>query len=103
MGRADWIRRGGRSYRQLESEGWLLPVVEAHLRYLQPARYDDLLDIEAGPEDLRAASVRFSYRLLRSSDGELLCEGYTLHACLGSDGKVRRFSDELLAMLHPHP
>jgi acyl-CoA thioester hydrolase len=76
-------------------------VVEVQARYRQPARYDDLIDIDAGPEELRAASVRFKYRLVRASDKELLCEGHTIHACLGVDRKVRRFPEELAKLLRP--
>jgi acyl-CoA thioester hydrolase len=103
IGRAEWLRLRGRPYKELEQAGFLLPVVEAHLRYKEPARYDDLVDVFGGPSDLRAASVKFSYQLRRSGDQTLLCEGYTLHACLGRDLKVRRFPDELVRLFHPSP
>src|SRR5678815_438277 len=45
VGRAEWIRAIGRSYRDLEAEGLMLPVVEAHVRYRAPARYDDVVVI----------------------------------------------------------
>ena len=79
----------------------MLPVVEAHLRYLAPARYDDIISIEVDVEDVRAASASFKYMIRRAGDGVALCEGKTRHACLGSDGKLRRFPDYLLKMLHP--
>ena len=101
VGRAEWLRQHGRPYKELESLGHWLPVVEAHLRYREPARYDDILEIEAEADDLRAASVRFNYIIRRSGDGAVLCEGYTLHACLGPDGRVSRFPDDLLALLRP--
>jgi acyl-CoA thioester hydrolase len=103
IGRAEWLRQRGRPYKELESAGYLLPVVEAHLRYKEPARYDDIVDIQGGPTELRAASVKFGYALRRASDGALLCEGWTLHACLSPEGKVRRFPDELLSLFHPDP
>jgi acyl-CoA thioester hydrolase len=101
VGRAEWIRMHGRPYKEIEASGVMLPVIEAHLRYREPARYDDLLEIDAEADDLRAASVRFNYVIRRASDGAVLCEGYTLHACLGPDGRVSRFPDELLALLRP--
>ena len=101
MGRAEWIRKRGRPYKQIEADGFLLPVVEAHLRYKEPARYDDLLSIEVETEDVRAATVTFKYAIRRSADAVLLCEGWTKHACLGKDGKLRRFPDGLLRLLHP--
>jgi acyl-CoA thioester hydrolase len=101
IGRAEWLRGQGRSYREIERAGYQMPVVEAHLRYREPARYDDLIDIETGTDDLRAASVKFKYAIRRHPEGLLLCEGYTIHACLDGEGRVRRFPDELLAMLRP--
>jgi acyl-CoA thioester hydrolase len=101
IGRAEFIRARGRSYKEIEASGFRLPVVEATLRYKEPARYDDLLDIEATPDDVRAATVTFRYAIRRASDGVLLCEGTTRHACLGADDKLRRFPDDLLAMLRP--
>jgi len=101
QGRAEWIRQRGRSYKQIEDEGFRLPVVEAHLSYRLPARYDDILSIEVAVEDVRAATVQFKYQIVRAGDGSLLCEGWTRHACLGSDGKPKRFPDHLVALLRP--
>jgi acyl-CoA thioester hydrolase len=101
MGRAEWIRKRGRSYKQIEADGFMLPVVEAHLNYKSPGRYDDILSIEVEVEDVRAASVVFKYAIRRAGDGQILCEGWTRHACLGSDGKLRRFPDDIVAMLRP--
>lgn len=101
IGRAEWIRARGRAYKDIEASGYRLPVVEAQLRYKEPARYDDLLSIEAVTDDVRAASLKFRYAIRRAADGVLLCEGSTTHACLGPDNKLRRFPDDLLAMLRP--
>ena len=101
LGRAEWIRQRGKSYKRIEEEGYRLPVVEAHLQYKESARYDDILDIHARVEELRAASLTFAYVIRRAGDGASLCEGYTRHACIGADGKLRRFPDELLALLRP--
>lgn len=103
IGRAEWLRQRGRAYKELEKAGYMLPVIEAHLRYRQPARYDDLVDIAGGPTEIRAASVKFEYQLRRGGDGLVLCEGWTQHACLSLDGKVRRFPDDLVALFSPDP
>jgi acyl-CoA thioester hydrolase len=98
IGRAEWLRQHGRPYKELEALGHLLPVVEAHLRYREPARYDDIVEIQGGPTEVKAASLTFSYALKRERDGALLCEGWTTHACLSADGKLKRLPDELLAL-----
>ena len=44
-GRTEWLREQGLSYRECEAKGWLLPLIESGCKYLQPARYDDLIEI----------------------------------------------------------
>ena len=100
-GRAEWIRKRGKPYKRIEEEGSMLPVVEAFLKFREPARYDDLLDIEVSVEEVRSASLVFRYAIKRAGDGAVLCEGTTKHACIGKDGKLRRFTDELALLLRP--
>lgn len=99
IGRAEWLRRAGQSYKEMEAGGLLLPLIEAHLRYREPARYDDVIDITGGVAELRAASVKFEYKLRREADGVLLCEGWTTHACLSPDGKVKRLPEDFLRLV----
>jgi acyl-CoA thioester hydrolase len=79
----------------MEARGLYLPVVEARLRYRQPARYDEEITIEVRPVELRSRSVRFGYRVLRGDD--LLVDGETTHVLTGDDGKPRAFPPEILA------
>ena len=96
--RNEFIRAKGLRYRDFEAEhGLLLPVVEAAVQYKQPARYDDLLTVEISLTEVRRASARFGYRILRGE--ELLVTGHTVHACVGLDGRVQRMPKELLARL----
>jgi acyl-CoA thioester hydrolase len=57
-----------------------LPVVEATVRYLKPARLDDLLDVRCWVSERRRASFRFAYEILNEA-GEAVATGATLHAC----------------------
>lgn len=97
--RAEWLRAQGYDYRSFEKGGHFLPVIEAHVRYRAPARYDDLLAIDIHPIEPRAASVRFEYTLRRDGESEALAEGYTVHACVGREGRPCRFPPEILALL----
>jgi acyl-CoA thioester hydrolase len=96
--RNEFIRAKGLRYRDFEAKyGLRLPVIEAHVSYKQPARYDDLVTIEISLGEVRRASARFDYRLLRGE--ELLATGHTMHACVDLEGRVRRMPQELLARL----
>ncbi|HSN91934.1 MAG TPA: thioesterase family protein [Anaeromyxobacteraceae bacterium] len=97
-GRTEFIRAKGLRYRDFEERyGLLLPVAEAKVTYRAPARYDDLLTVETTLVEARRASARFEYRIVR--DGEVVAVGHTIHACVGSDGRVRRLPGDLLERL----
>ena len=97
-GRNEFIRARGLRYRDFEDQFRLmLPVVEAHVSYRAPARYDDLLTVETSIEEVRRASARFGYRIVR--DDELVATGHTVHACIDLEGRVKRLPPELLARL----
>lgn len=82
--RAALLRSVGFGGADLDRWGVGFPVVEAHCRYLQPAHYEDLLDVVVEITEVRAASLRFEYRVERGDDR--IAEGYTRHACVSSDG-----------------
>ena len=83
----------GRSYKDLEAWGVAMPVIEAHCDYKRPAHYEDLLVVDVEVSQLRGASVRFSYRVLRGDT--LLAQGYTRHAVIGTDGRPRALPQEM--------
>jgi acyl-CoA thioester hydrolase len=85
--RAAYWRSLGKSYKDLESWGVALPVVEAHCNYRRPAHYEDLLAVDVRVSELRGASLRFAYQVHRGD--ELLADGHTRHAVIGPDGRPR--------------
>jgi len=89
IGRVELLRLKGMAYRDLTHRGIHLPVTRAEVRYLTPARYDDVLVIHAGIRELKRASVSFEYRIERD-DGTRLAEGSTTHAFTDDDGRVVR-------------
>ncbi len=98
-GRTEILRTHGASYRELEEQGYILPVVECHTRYKASARYDDLLIVETSVQDVKKMSCRFNHRITRADDQRLLVKGYTIHACVDLQGKLTRFPDYFLEKL----
>jgi acyl-CoA thioester hydrolase len=98
-GRVELLRRLGKPYQEFEAEGLYFPVREAFCRYWLPARFDDVLRLATVIEEVGGASIRFGYRMTRESDEVLIAEGYTLHACVDTTGKVRRLPLEARKML----
>ncbi|HTO90905.1 MAG TPA: thioesterase family protein [Candidatus Sulfotelmatobacter sp.] len=103
IGRAEMLRSLGTTYRDVERGGTLLPVLEAHCRYHEGARYDERVVIETGVAELHRASVRFGYRIVRENDGELLANGSTLHCFLGREGRAGRPPEALQKLLEAAP
>ena len=91
--RAAYWRDLGKSYKDLEAWGIALPVIEAHCTYRRSAHYEDLLIVDVHVSELRGASLRFAYRVERGAD--LLAEGYTRHAVIGTDGRPRALPQAL--------
>ena len=96
--RNEWIRALGLSYAEIESKGILLPVMEVSVRYLKPARYDDLLEIPVRVEHTRV-KVRFDYLVHRLGDPATLALGHTVHACVNREGRPTRAPEWLLTRL----
>ena len=90
IGRADLLRQRGWSYREMEADGVSLPVVEAHCEYKQPARYDDELEVRTTGSMVSPVRLRFDYNVVRSADGTILANGYTVHASLNRSGRLCR-------------
>jgi acyl-CoA thioester hydrolase len=103
VGRVDFMRAHGLSYKQMElEEGCMIAVVEASARYRSPARYDEELVIETQLTAVRGSVIRFGYKVVRPVDGMLLCEGHTVHVVVGRDMKARRLPERYAALLTAH-
>ncbi len=94
-GRVELMRKLGMAYRELTGMGIHLPVTEATVRYLAPARYDDIIDIHAEVRGFRRASITFGYRIGRGN-GTLLADGFTVHAFTDDEGKIVRVPGSFL-------
>ena len=95
VGRADWLRSLGWTYREMESEGIILPVIEAHCEYQRPSRYDDEMEVRTEGRMLSAARVEFSYTVVRRGDQQVTASGRTVHAALDASGRPRRLPDRI--------
>ena len=98
--RNEWIRALGLTYAQIESHGIMLPVMDCAIRYLRPARYDDLLEIPVSVTHTRVR-IRFDYVVHREGESAALCQGHTVHACVNQQGRPTRAPDWLIEALKP--
>lgn len=98
VGRSDFCRECGFSYRELEKEEHaFLAVAEANCRYLAPARYDDEILVETELTRVKSRVVEFTYRI--KCGAALLAEGRTVHVVIGADGRPRSMPERYLDAL----
>ncbi len=90
VGRTEWLRQSGLSYAQCETQGLLLPLVEAHVRYQGRARYDDLLRVSVRAQMEGRASVKFAVHIVHEGSQAPVAEGWTVHAVVNAEGKPMR-------------
>ena len=95
VGRTDWLRHHGWTYRDMERDGFRLPVIEVSCRYLAPARYDDELEVYTRAALVTPVRVRFDYEVRLAGDGPIAATGHTVHAVLGASGKPCRVPDRV--------
>ena len=99
VGRSQYCRDCGFSYREMERESGLFMIVaEARCRYKTPARYEDDLTIKSRATEVTRRTLRFAYEIHRD-DGALVATGETLHVLINAAGRPSSFPDKYLALL----
>ena len=97
VSRVHWLRRRGITYRDWAASGLHLPVVDASCKYLKPAFFDDVLHVHATADEMRTASLRFSYVIYRGE--ERVAEGMTRHACVNAEHRPIRMPPAVVDVL----
>ncbi|AEE97041.1 acyl-CoA thioesterase [Mahella australiensis] len=102
-GRTDFLASLGRSYGQMEKDGFLLPLLESHCVYKKPAYYEDRLIIRTYVKEIKGVRITFGYRVLKQPEQVLIAEGYTVHAFVNKDMKpinVKKIDKNLYNLLY---
>lgn len=99
VGRTDLLRHAGWSYREMETDGYALPVIEAHCTYRESAKYDDELEVRTTGAMLSPVRVQFTYEIVRPADEATLVTGTTVHATLDRAGRPCRLPERVRAVL----
>lgn len=94
--RIAWMRANGLSYRDIEASGTMMPVVEVHIQYRRPARFDDVLELTTTAAAGGPSRVVFSTVVSRA--GEQLASGEVTVAAVDKGGKPVRIPDEVKAL-----
>jgi len=76
VGRAEMMREHGLTYKQIEENGYYMPVSETFVKYKSPAFYDELLEIETKVEKLPRLKVHIDHQIKSAERDVLVAEGY---------------------------
>lgn len=99
VGRTEWLRETGWTYREMETGGLGLPVIEAHCEYKVGVRYDDELEVRTRARLVSPARLAFDYRVVRTADEVVMAVGHTVHATVGQGGRPVRLPARVKELL----
>jgi acyl-CoA thioester hydrolase len=99
VGRGAWCRDRGFDYADIERMGFMLPCVEAHLKYRGEVKYDQIIHINTWVSEIRRAAIRFDYTVTNPETGVLCTEGYTWHVLMSTARKAVSIPPDIREML----
>ncbi len=79
MGRVEWLRHRGISYKKLEESGIILPVISLNINFKKSALYDDLITVETILKKIPSVKIEFDYKIYNEK-GEILITANTVLA-----------------------
>ncbi|MFY0599556.1 MAG: acyl-CoA thioesterase [Cyclobacteriaceae bacterium] len=102
VARVEALRKIGFSYKEMEDEGVGMPVLDLHIKYHQPARYDDLLTVKLKIPEMPRARILFTYEVL-NQEGKLINTGETTLVFMNMEsGKPVRMPQTLNNLMKPY-
>jgi acyl-CoA thioester hydrolase len=100
VGRTELLREAGHSYAEFERDRALrLTVVEAHVNYHVPGRYDELVRVESWIEALRRVRFTVRHRISSEERGCVLATGHIGLACVANDGRICAIPEDVRGAL----
>lgn len=87
QGRTELLRPLGKSYKEMEDQGYYMVLHKVEVKYRRPARYDDVLTLRTTVRRVTPVRIDHEYMLMR--DSELLAEGSSTLACVDRDGQLQ--------------
>jgi len=102
VGRVEWLRNLGVSYKKLEESGLMLPVLKLNVNFLKPATYDDLLTVITTLKKKPLVKIEFDFEIFNENK-ELLTTGYTSLVFINkTNNKPTKAPQSLLDKIHSY-
>jgi len=102
IARVESLRSLGLTYKELEEQGVMMPVLENFSKYHGPATYDELITIKTSIKERPMVKIQFDYELYNEKD-KLIHEGRTLLAFVNmKSGRPCRMPEVMAKLLDPY-
>ena len=102
IGRTEFMRRIGLSYKRLENTGIAMPIVNVEVRYFSPAYYDDIICIKVSIKEAPKARATFYYEI-HNEQGDLLANGSTTLAFVNKKtGRPQRATETMAQAIYEY-
>ncbi|BDD11247.1 thioesterase [Fulvitalea axinellae] len=99
--RTEALRDLGLAYRDMERQGVMLPVLEANVKYIRPARYDDLLTVKVIMRELPGVRLKFEYEVYKEDGTKINLGRTTLVFVDMRTGKPTEAPENILKLFYP--
>lgn len=101
VGRVECLRSLGLSYKALEDQGIMMPVLECHTKYLAPGKYDELLTVKTIIKEMPSVRITFNYEIYNEAE-KLINQGETTLVFVNMEtGRPCRVPESMEKLLSP--
>ncbi len=94
-GRIEYLRAIGLSYKEMEKQNLILPVMDASCSYKAPAQFDDMVVVKSKVKEVGKSSISFTYEIVNQETKQLLATGETRHPFINRERKIVRIPEEI--------
>ena len=99
-GRVEFLRSIGIDLNEMLNDGISFPIVEVKAKYLNPAKFDDELEIETTALELTKVKMEFEYKIRRAGEEKILVEGFSRNVFTNAaTGKITRLPEKYFSKL----
>ena len=100
--RTEMLAAIGLKYSEVEAQGFMLPVIEAHAEYKKGASFEQEIVIETKISEPPKARLKIRYEVKLKEGDDLLMKGYTIHAFTNRTGRPVKAPKHILDVINPY-
>ena len=103
LGRTSLMRDAAYTYREIEEDGYVYPIIEIGVKYHMSLHYDEPMWIHTRPSEIDRVRLRFDYVINHEATSEIICKGFTRHCAVNSKGTPVAVDDKTVYLWNIFP